>query len=70
MASTTNYGCPAPTDTDGDGFPDGIDQCPNIASTTNYGCPASLPVNPPANTTNTVVQEFYGGNIYSLYHFE
>ncbi len=28
-----------PADSDGDGYHDGIDQCPNEASDSNYGCP-------------------------------
>ncbi len=42
-----------PTDTDGDGFHDGVDQCPAVASSVNYGCPAT--------TTIPSVTEFYGG---------
>ena len=45
-----------PADTDGDGFHDGIDRCPDEANDGNYGCP-----DVPSSVT-----EFYGGNQYSM----
>ncbi len=41
-----------PADSDGDGYPDNSDACPNQAGPAGgNGCPASQPGNPPANPT-------------------
>ena len=41
---------PAPTDTDGDGYPDNVDKCPKLASSTNGGCPPPDPIALPTDT--------------------
>ncbi len=46
-----------PVDTDGDGYHDGIDSCPNDASSTNNGCPES-----PCPTDDTGASEDSDGN--------
>ncbi len=57
---------PKPKDSDGDGYPDNIDPCPNTYWTTNNGCPPAEDKNLPAEDKNLPALAYVQGGSFQM----